>query len=388
MKKITKYWMMACMYAFILLIACETTPEDVVPDDDDPILIDDDPPIDELDANEVSDLLIFENATSMSGNIPVSSNLLDLKMDKDTIYLVEGYKNRIQILSPETFGSGISTYVQVKDSDKYSDVIPAEGETTDSVFAFYMEIDPKDMELPINFTVIFAVHESGSLMDRFEKEVVVEKKAKNSCSPVLPSQNWFWLWTTIDGNIFSLPGVPIRQEGIVNGCCDELTGISIDCIANGIPESKWIAMEYENYLLTNMEYLSFKEDGFMLGELVAQTRNIDPSESDFCKSSPEYLRTIKFNKFWGDYTYNSSTNKLSFTSIEARTSEVYLPGYDLTVTEYDRYYISTFFEYEIISCHFMVERSNLEGSTRERMFERKFGTGVDTEDEYKFFWYD
>lgn len=126
----------------------------------------------------------------------------------------------------------------------------------------------------------------------------------------------------------------------------------------------------------------------MIGELVVQTQNIDPSESNFCNLSPDYLRTIKFNKFWGDYTYNSNDSKLSFTSKEARTTEVYLPDNDLTVTEYDRYYISTFIEYEIISCHFMVERSNLKGSIGERTFKRKFGLDLDTEDEYKCYWYD
>jgi len=385
---------MACFYMLLSLIACETNPDEIVPDDDnDPQLIDDspddnDPPTDELDMNKVSDQLIFENATSMTGNIPASSNLTDLKIDKDTIFLVEEFKNRIQILSPQTFGSGISTYVQVKGANKYFDIIPPEGEVTDTVYAFYIGIDPVDLKLPITFTLIISAHENGNQIDSFEKEVVVEKKSVTPCSPALPAQNWFWLWTTVDGNLWSVPGVPIRQEGTVNGCCDINSGVSIDCIANGIPESAWIAMAYENYILANMEYLSFKEDGSMIGELVVQTQNIDPSESDFCNTTPDYLRTIKYNKFWGDYTYNSNASKLSFTSIEARTSEVYLPDYDLTVTEYDRYYISTFFEYEIISCHFMVERSNLEGSIRERMFERKFGTGVDTEDEYKFYWYD
>lgn len=382
----TKYWVMVCIYTFISLIACETSPEDVVPDDDDPILIDDTPDdqLDDLDMNEVSKLLKLENATSISGSIPASSNLADLMIDKDTIFLVGGYKNRIQILSPKSFGAGISTFIQVKGSDEYFDLVPPEEEIADTIFSFYLEIDPGDLELPLTFTLLIAPHKNGIPIDGFEKKVVVEEKSEPVCNPSMPAENWFWLWTTINGNIFSVPGVPIDQIGEVKGCC--LDGKSIDCF--GVPESDWIGMAYENHILTNLEYLSFKADGSMIGQLVVQTKNIDPSESNFCSNSPAYIRNIKYNAFWGDYTYNSSSNKLSFTSIEAQTTEVYLPEYDMTVTEYDSYYISRFFEYEIISCHFMLERSNMEGTIRERLFERQFGAGVDSDDEYKFIWYD
>ena len=331
-----------------------------------------------IDANAISDNLILKDFTAINGSIPASSNLADLKLDKDAIFLVEGIKNRIRILYPPNFATGSSSvYIQVAGADQYFDVPLEEEESSDTVGVFYLEFDPDDWEPPFSFNIKIAPHDdSGTPIDESEKEVVVEKKGDFSCSPSSPEPHWDWIWTTIDGNINSAPGHGRVTEGAVNGCC--LEGYTVDCIANGLPESEWISLDYVSTYRIEYEVLHFTTD--LQGGLMEITQNIDPSESDFCNGEPGYVYSFRDHLFWGDYTYNPSNGQVQLSNLESRSQEIYLDAIDLTVTEYDKYFISPDFLYEIISCHFLMETSSVEGQSRIRLFERRKGEG-DT-------WYD
>lgn len=385
MKKITKYWMMACFYMLLSLIACETNPDEIVPDDDDdPQLIDDspddnDPPTDELDLNKVSDQLIFENSTSINGNIPASSKLTDLKMDKDTIFLVDGYKNRIRFLSTKTFASGISAYVQVKGADKYFDVSPPEKEITDSIFAIYIEINPGDLELPVNFTVEIVVHENGNPIDGFEKEVAIETENDGSCNFQSGESVWEWISTINNGSLHTAPMYAHTTPGVVAGCCDS-DGNSY--YANCINTPSHSVVDYESVFMVNLEFLKFLEGGDVVGELNQFTQNVRPSETDFCGKSPGYTRVNVHNSYNGKYTYEASNCTISIASLAGETEPVLASdGTKLGEINLPIYAGSgPIVQYKILSKHFMIESRNNEGPALERLYERRTVFG--------FEWYD
>lgn len=335
---------------------------------------DDDPGYNsDLNANEIHSSIILQNATIVNGNIPPSSNLADLKLDKDTIFLVEGFKNRIRIKYPE---SGIATgsshfYIQVEGANTYYDVQPEEEESNDTIGVFYMEFDPGDFEPPFSFNIKLAPHDgSGLPIEEIEVPVAIEKKGGSSCSPSYPNPNWDWIYTYSDGNFFPAPGHGWLTEGKVNGCC--LEGYTVDCIANGIGESDWISLDYTSSRVYQYEIIQFSDRlSEFVGTLDVDIQNIDPSESDFCNGKPSYNNSGRDHAFWGDYTYDPSSGQVQLTNLEVRSREVYLEELDMTVTEYDWCFLSADYLYEIISCHFLMETSSIEGATVIRIFERR-----------------
>ena len=73
-----------------------------------------------IDVNKIVKGLKFRNSTVIPGTIPTIITKADLKIDTDTIFWVEGIKNRIKILKPagQQVSSG-SFYAQVAGADSY-----------------------------------------------------------------------------------------------------------------------------------------------------------------------------------------------------------------------------------------------------------------------------
>lgn len=265
----------------------------------------DDPPIgnDTPNANEISSGLLLDNATVHSGEIPAISPTADLKIDKDTLFLTEGIKNRIRILKPDGLAQAIpSILIQVQGAEEFFEIIPEEEETTDSTLVFYMEFDPDPVkdDIPLSFEIkIVPKDEDDNGVDKFTKVVVVEEKNADSCSPLNPYPNWVWIWTTTAGVVTAAPGMPVGTVASTNGCCME--GYSVDCIANAIPEEEWLSLSYAAYSMANFEYISFSDDGSFIGGLTEQTQNLDYSESDFCVGVAAYIRNTRDNNFWGNF---------------------------------------------------------------------------------------
>lgn len=382
---------------FFILMSCTKDNTDPDPDpkkiDDDTTQVEEPKEIDEpgdesnYDANTIQSGFIFNNVSAIQGKIPTSASQEDLKLDRETLYLAEGIKNRVQILYPSGAFSGFSAvYIQVAGADEYLDVMPDETESSDTIGVIYIEFDPGDMELPLSFDIKIVPHDDGgNPIDPFEREVVVEKKGDDACTPAGPSGvgNWFWLWTVF-GDYYAAPGLPVGTVASTNGCCIE--GFSVDCIANAIPEEEWISLDYAAYLMTNLEYISFSDDGTMAGQLIEQTQNLDYSESDFCTGEAAYVRNTSENFFWGEYEYLPAQRQVIFNTIESTQREICfeeLGGFCVDV--FDKFYITGEAHYEILSCHFMIETSFVEGQKRDRLFERREGE-VDAA-EYAY-WYD
>jgi hypothetical protein len=402
MRKLTKNWAIVLLCTMLTLTVCQTTNEDVMPDDDDNQQVDDKPddPVDDPKqegptANDISKLLKFTNAIEFSGNIPLPGVNANLKIDKDTIFLVEGLQTRIRILFPDKKETECRSFIQIVGAEKYYDVTHLIEQVTDSTCAFSIELDVSKIDadfpftheqmesyLPAKFKIKIVPHDqNGVPIGTIEKDLIIEKKGEGLCSPFSPSENWFWQWTIREGEIIAAPGYINATTGTTNGCC--VDGETVDCIANAIPKDKYKSLTYQSYHAANYEYLSFKSDGTILGQLGTKTQNINYGESNFCSGDAAYNTNVKDHIFWGNYTFNPSSSIINFTSLESRSVEVYLPEINMSVTEYDQIYISEMFEYEMVSCHYLIERSSIEGMVRERLFERKGGI-VDAKNP----WYD
>lgn len=327
------------------------------------------------DANDIHSKLILQNSDTKNGDIPPSSNLADLKMDKDTIFLVEGIKNRIRILHP---GNGFATgstyfYLQVEGADRYYEIKAVEEESNDSIAVLYMDFDPGDIELPYSFKIKFAPSDGIGIapIDEVGKVVVIDKKGDFSCSPSNSEPHWNWVYTVINGEIESAPGFGRTTPTHVTGCCSK-EGESVDCIETYIPENEWIKLTGNSTYMINYETLFFDPNGEILGgmEEFVQNLNPNPEKSNFCSGSLAYITNNTVHAFWGNYTYDHSNGRIQFANLESRLQQVDL-GELGTYPVYDKMFISEHFLYEIISCHFLMETASIEGSSMIRLFERR-----------------
>jgi hypothetical protein len=344
-------------------------------------------PSTDLNANDISDKLILDNAVKISGQLPASSNLSSFQIDKDTIFLFEGFKNRIRIRNPNLFGASWSILLKVDDADAYFNIEPVEAESSDSIGVFYLGIDIDKLSLPATFIVKIKANDGkGGFTKEIGKPIKVEKKGAGKCNPWRPGSHWIWLYTNKGSDIyFSAPGKPVGIVASINGCCVE--GNTVDCISNQIPEEDWISMDYAVYEMGNLEYMTLSPDGTMTGELIEQTQNINPIESDFCSKTPAYFQRTRYNKYKGTYTYNTTTGNVTFTSLEVGQTPVFVPQTGITYYEYDKCYLKLNVEYEMVSCSYLIETVTIEGQTIERIFERR-STPISGENGEYAIWFD
>ncbi|MEX2568956.1 MAG: hypothetical protein WD431_23645 [Cyclobacteriaceae bacterium] len=343
------------------------------------------------DLKALNSCLYISNATLSPGKVPVTTEEVDFRIDKDTILLRHGFTDRIHLQSADCYDEGISSVLlQVVGSDEYFTITPQEWVRDDSLFCFKttlgfeFSLACEDEDLPPEFDIeILPINPSGDPMDKIKRTVIIPNlEAEVECMPG-PLDTWVWKWTTVNGVFHSSPGVSEIFKFSVNGCCME--GESVDCIANGIPEEEWIPLAYDHHRTVNMEYLTFHEDGSMNGILSLVIQNIDPTNSRFCDNRPAYHYNAKDHQFWGEYSFDTQSKKLNFTHIESRMTMVDLGDLG-TYPEYDMHYISTQAEYEMIGCNILVEKTNVEGGLALRYFERL--SGGEEEDVLDQLWLD
>ncbi|MBS0000939.1 MAG: hypothetical protein KFF73_18290 [Cyclobacteriaceae bacterium] len=371
MKKITNSWVMVLICAMLAIIACEENIEDDVnpnPGNNDKDPSGNNPPPDGnlLDANEITGSIQFLNSNLISGNMPSSTGTADFKLDTDTIFWVEGIKKRIRVRYPEIFsGSLTSILVQVKNADSYFEIEPDEIESTDTVAVFYFDFDPGNFDVPISFDLEIALKdETGQVVDETEdRPVVIEEPGNFDCSPV--GERWDWLYTTIDGVLNRAEGYPQITPGTVKGCCDSGVPYYGNCIGTPLEGT----VDYEAFHMQAFEYVKFFAEGNLGGELHENIRNVDPIVSDFCSNSAGYKDRIIHNIFSGQYSFDQASGKITLSDMVGQFEQVTIGS---TVYEVPLpLYFGNFLNVEMISCHFMVDRSDVEGSFMERVFERR-----------------
>lgn len=372
MKRVIYFWTVVLIGALFTFNACQTDPEDINPGDDE----NNENPIDENphDVNKLTGSLVFPGANLISGQIPSVTGNADFKINQDTIFWVEGIKKRIRLRYPEMYNGMLTSILfQVKNADHYFELELEESESSDTVAVFYFDFNPTDWELPLSFKVDIALKdETGVIVDEFpERPVEIEKPGDFGCSPF--GDRWDWLYTVVDGVLNRAEGYPQSTPGTVKGCCVEgvsYYGNCIDTPSEGV-------VDYEAFNLQDFEYVKFFDGGDLAGELHEIIRNVNPVTSDFCSNTAGYNDRNVHNIFTGKYTFNQQTGKISLTNMEGQYETVTIGS---TVYEVPLpLYFGNFGNVEMISCHFLVDRSNVEGMGMERVFERR---------SQEFIWFD
>ena len=372
----TKYWVMVCLYTFISLIACETNPEEVIPKDDGTQQQDDDPDNiptqNQPDPNDLISSLICSQSSKISGDIPVSSNLADLKIESDSIFWVEGINKTIKIRFPDMFvEDNTSLLMQVVDSDAYIKIEEDEEASTDSIKVYSFCFNTDNWNPPLYFDTDIAVaNESGLIIDSFlGRTMVIDEKGESDCSPI--GHHWAWIYTNLNGVLNVREGISTNAPGTVSGCCDSGGNSFYGVCA----EDYTRVIDYENKYTIEHESVNFIKDGTFTGLLVEKTHNIAPSQSDFCGGKAGYREGIMNNNIAGNFTYDQNTKTIKLSNIVGEIEQVEIsPGSFFDVPK--PVFISDKSTFEIISCHFMVERKP---GNAERYFERRTQS---------FIWYD
>jgi hypothetical protein len=367
MKKLTansNQWLFLLLLAFALAFACTT--EEAEPDTEETIEEEETENSSALIIQEIIDHLKFENSTLKNGEIPSGARKADLKIDRETIFLAAGVSNLIKFRLPADFKDDIcGVYLQVEDDNRYFEL--GVKVIDDSLFYFTIGLLPDLPESIENFKMKIVPYNClGVPLDLFNKNVQLTNK---NCSPSEPLKNWVWISTTIDDELAYAPGFTINKvTGKTNGCC--MDGFSVDCISNGIPESKWTPLEYTSFVEYTQENLEFNEDGTFKGSLYDHKQNLDYSESNFCSNSAAYVVRKNENLAEGKYTFDASNGNIRLTEVNVRERQIELwAGY--WATEWDFTFLRKEATYKMVSCDLMVERSSLEGMERVRLFERR-----------------
>ncbi|MGI9545000.1 MAG: hypothetical protein ACR2MX_17190 [Cyclobacteriaceae bacterium] len=314
----------------IFLLACEEeTPNDPGPGNNPGPT-----PQTNIDANTLNQGLVFNDAQLISGTMPANSNLADLKINKDTINIWPGINARIEIQNHNTIAIG-SILVQIPGADGYYQAAVEEEESTDSISVFYVDIDPKGLDLPLNGDIIISPADlNGEVIDEFDHPLHVDTPfnenvgsgpdgtGQGTCKPAL-RKDLFWIYTSLEGKFWSAPGFPFYQSDYeVEGCC--FSGRSQVC-GTAAPNST-VAVT-EQYARTESQYLYFFEDNLGYAYEMEKTFNdYDPDKTDFCSSTPGYSFRKPGIYTGGEYSitpnsfetvYNVIIHTLDFTTKDA-----------------------------------------------------------------------
>ncbi|GEM_PF-2518448 len=383
MKKNVKHWMLILFSLATIWVACtESAEEDPEPTeqnnndttqvDNDTTQVDDDPTDpNTLDFNALTNDLVLENASTMTGNFPIPDLLAGLAVGKDTLAFTRGVRSRLRMKFPGEFHYGQAFFMRIKGADNYLQGMFVEEESSDSIAVAYMEFDDEDWNLPLQFEVeIVATDDTGAPVGPIDLPVEVEGPLSGSCGFLPGDQIWEWIYTTQNGEFVSAPMTPHPLSGTVAGCCDD-TGTSWygNCI--GGPSEAHV--DYTSYQMVPFEYIKFVDGENLIGETLQITQNVRPSESDFCSGTPGYSVSEPHNHFYGTYTYNAGGCTIRINELNGETSPLYTSSGNYLGEFPKPLYVGAgdYAEYHILSRHFIKEVRNVEGSNLERIYESR-----------------
>ena len=307
------------------------------------------------DPNRATESIILDNMKVHSGTPPrqgtgKTGDMVDIKMNRDTIFWTEGITQRLMIKSPENtelkgfwiYVTGADSYLEATFREEESSTI-LEGEEPEDIDVFYFDFDPTGWDLPFNFPIEFIPFDhDDNPVDTKEGPVVGEGPHDPSPDTGSLPKSYYttgaWDWieskdTSID--FYAAPNYTFQTEGTTFGCCD-------DGVSSQDPNcNNFIELSYTNYYTINMELFVLFENYTFQGATEETTRNFDPGISDFCTLYDGYNYDKKNSVFAGDWEVNADGHLV------------------LTFTKRDPFvYIGSL--YKPISDHFM-EEVNLGG---------------------------
>ncbi|WP_203255848.1 hypothetical protein [Hyunsoonleella ulvae] len=329
-------------------------------------------------SNDISAALLLSNAEFRSGSAAASGNLSDLKIDKDTINLWPGVKSRVRILNRDQV-SIKNVLIHILGANGYYTMPIVEEESIDSISVFYIDINPKDLDLPYEGKIVISPTDTnGGVIDEFEMPVLIDPpfdedigagpdgNEKGNCPIRVDQQYYLWIYTTIDGEFFDAPGYPKGGTYETMGCCDRsrIPEKSVPCL--GKPPTEVLVVR-NDYSLTNLEYIKLHQDDYFYG--YNRTYNsFNYSESDFCKGAASYSQSKIGLQAFGQFSYEPANDYGTFYKFIIKNLDYVErePGNFANIGPNESF--SSIEAY--ISCKYIIWTTRVEGSVTTRVFER------------------
>ncbi|MGI9552711.1 MAG: hypothetical protein ACR2MT_16020 [Aurantibacter sp.] len=266
---------------------------------------------------EINAAFTFNSVSFKSGTPPGNSNLGDLKINKDTINIWPGIRNRIEILNHTGISIG-GVIVHMPGADGYHDVALETEESNDTLAVFYIDLDPEGLDLPLNSGILIKPTDgSDQVVDEFDhplhldmpydKNVPGDSSSSNDngCIPAF-NKELHWIYTTLNNAFSDSPNFPFYQSDYtVEGCCYDGNGTS-GCA--GRPTNATVDVT-EQYAKTDGELMEFFDDGEFAYELEKTFNDYFPDDTDFCSRTPGYSARHPGVYTFGQYSvdgFNSS----------------------------------------------------------------------------------
>lgn len=288
-----------------------------------------------LTANEASDHLIFDDATKISGTLPISIDG-QLKLDEeDTVFTVRGYHlgNRIKVRHDAA--QNITGFnVQVSGSTFYlyvpETIIEDQFESEkDSVSILVVDFNPPE-EVGCTYTVqvnIQPVNDGGVPLDQFTRWITLEDPAcTTNCNTVTTpaGSDFVWAWDLsireYNGDILntSAPGLayPINSQGAgccVNGTISATTSDSQNCHQGTTePGYTWVVYELDDFSTRPYEIISLKDDGTVQILSSEIKKTYDRPTTNFCNGTIGYTYDNGYYDNTGTHDFTPGGDQANF----------------------------------------------------------------------------
>lgn len=331
------------LMAFIFITSCdaETDPDTDIPRD----------PGNEdiLDPDMASELLVLENFTKVTGEMPVAPNG-DLKINhKDTIYIVKDFPFGARIVvKHESLNEITGFYIGVSNSSYYFDVPKSDEETEPYTSVFYLNFaDINDPWIPVNIQP----HVNGVPADEFKRFVRIQNLVnikdaveERNCLFTQDGQqyNWLWEFTVVEDNTGDIhtayaPNMYVDLPGFSYGGCCWCNSETEECYSIPAKEDPYCLSANPEYFLVSVEdefyarhfgALDLFDNGTFEWLTRSESNTFIPEDSDYCENIAAYLNYDNLSVAEGTHDYSPGAENIKFTVTASYDFlDPSLPGY-------------------------------------------------------------
>lgn len=349
-------------------------------------------PLTPAEADAALESFQFSSSKKINGSVPTVANTSLVKTDNgDTIYVLPGIKNIIQVSHPE--GRPIKgVYFAASGSAFYYDVpaLAEQKEESDTISLIIFEIDPDDLDGTLHVPIeITPYDESEQPIDILERIITVEDPSDKSkgCS-ILQSGDtttadgfsntaWSWRWSMIlDMNDqivnMTIRGKPHRNDFTYQGCCKG-TACPTQYLEGGIRKWKY-DKEFDLHTVYTIAYeiFQFYKNGTFYrrtNEISSYLSNAD-DDTDWCTVEPVISDRFQAVDYYGTHDYAPGDARIFYSNTHTSCAASSMCGYassggDVTAT-----------------CNSMIISSTIEGQRSIRLYSKFYGaTGPVIEDD-------
>jgi hypothetical protein len=385
MKAFMSRWGIARWVVFpLLFVVCCSDPEadEITP----PPQEEEEEEITPLDADAALKSFSFASSLKITGSAPTVTNTSLVRTDNgDTIYVLPGIKNLIRVSHPESRPiKGV--YFAASGSTFYYDAPIQEEEESDTVSIIIFEVNPDDLEKPVNVPVEITPYDnSNQPIDVIERIITVEDPSDNGCSILQDGDTsnidniygWHWRWTvTLDMNdqpvAINAPGRNHINNFKYQGCCKN-TACPALVFEEGV--QKWIydkEFDVSTYYSIVYEWFEFYTNGTFFRQTIELSSGISNANdsTDWCTEEPVISDYTDEVLYFGTHDYVPGNTGVSYGTTHSICDDpLGLCGYGSRGGELTA------------SCHAMIITVNLEGQKNMRMYTRQYGNPLIITDE-------